>query len=76
MTEKLTLTPETKKFKLAVYWPAPEIPFSLGRSTGCFAAMAKEDPRFEIVQMPRTEIDVDWHWLIGCDALFILNPIA
>ena len=74
-----TLEPSCKKFRLAVSWTDPAIPFSLGRVVGPLAMMTKEDPRLELSlpqASPHGGLDVDWHWLEQCDALYMQNPIS
>lgn len=74
----MTLENNTRKFKLALFWPEPDIPFSLGRAVGPFAAMSQEDDRFTYKlpqRLPGGGVEHSWDYLIDCDALYILNPI-
>lgn len=78
------LPENVKKFRLGIYTGDYEQPISLMRVMGPFAAMAKEDPRLELVRPPLELPDaqngrpggqrLNWDWLCMCDAVFFLHP--
>jgi hypothetical protein len=72
----LTLPPHVSKFRLGIYQGDFSQPMSLMRVLGPFSAMAKEDPRLELVypfQKP-DGADVGWAWLARCDAIYYMHP--
>ncbi len=76
MKEHRTLDDSTKKFRLGIFAGDLTQPISLMRHLGPFAAMAREDPRLELV-FPRVigdRYDIGWNWLCQCDAIFYSHP--
>lgn len=79
-----TLPDHVKKFRLGIYTSDMTQPISLMRVLGPFSAMAKEDRRLELVFPPLELPDVangrpggqqlNWNWLVQCDAVFFLHP--
>lgn len=79
-----TLPEKVKKFRLGIYTSDLQQPISLMRVLGPFAAMAKEDRRLELVFPPLELPDaaagrpggqqLNWNWLVQCDAIFMLHP--
>lgn len=77
MNQHLTLPNHITKFRLGLYMGDFSQPISLSRCLGPFSAMAKEDPRLELVfpfQMQGGQ-DVGWAWLARCDAIYYSHPI-
>lgn len=79
-----TLPDSVKKFRLGVYTSDLQQPISLMRVLGPLSAMAKEDRRLELVFPPLELPDascgraggqqLNWNWLVQCDAIFLLHP--
>jgi hypothetical protein len=78
------LPEHVKKFRLGIYTSDYEQPISLMRVMGPFAAMAREEPRLELVR-PALELPdaangraggqrLNWDWICQCDAIFLLHP--
>ena len=76
MKEYKTLDPSIKKFRLGIFAGDLNQPISMMRHLGPFAAMAKEDPRLELVFPPLIEghYQIGWTWLCQCDAVFYSHP--
>ena len=74
--EHKTLDDSTKKFRLGIYAGDLTQPISLMRHLGPFAAMAKEDPRLELVFPPvmNGSYQLGWNWICQCDAIFYSHP--
>ena len=72
-----TLPESIRKFRLGIYSGQADQPLSLMREIGPFAAMAKEDPRLELVFPPPDaggNQRLSWDWLVRCDAAFYSHP--
>lgn len=77
MKDHQTLEPKTKKFRLGIYGGGDLTqPISLMRFLGPFSAMAKEDPRLELVfpWAANGRYSLSWDWICQCDAIFYSHP--
>lgn len=73
-----TLPPETHRFRIGVVCHDPANARSLLRQIGPLNAMARQDPRLEIV-LPRIKMEgkpYDWDFFTGIDAVMFLDPVS